>query len=43
MIAFVTDNWSEIETLLKMPVETAIAAIETLLEVGQLLIEGQSS
>ena len=40
VIAFVNENWSEIETLLKTPVETAIAAIETLLEVGQLLIEG---
>ena len=39
VIAFVTENWSEIETLLKTPVETAIAAIETLLEVGGLAIE----
>ena len=40
VIAFVTDNWSEIETLIKTPVDTAIEAIKTLLKVGQLLIEG---
>ena len=39
VVAFVTDNWSEIETLLTQPVEQAINTIETIFEVGRLAIE----
>ena len=40
VIAFITTNWSTIETILTVPVDQAIAAIEAAFEIVQSVIEG---